>query len=340
MTQITESLNSNLILVTGGTGFVGSLLVKKLVAGGEKVRVIYRKDSDLSVLADVKDKIELVEADILDIPSLEIAFKGVAKIYHSAALISYDPDQRDMLFKVNVEGTANVVNIALIQHVKRIVYVSSIASIGGLPNTLIDEETKWEKSDFDTQYGISKKLGEHEIFRGIAEGLEAVVVNPGIILGPGFWEQKNAAKLYSAVEKGFPFYTKGTNGYVDVSDVVEASIQLMNSDINGERFILVSENLPLKQVISTIAKLLNKKPPTIAINSFLAKLLPLADWFWSKFSHKKRSLTAENLKVSLQNFQYNNQKIQKAIGFKFMPVEESIRKTAIAYLKYKNKSHE
>lgn len=340
MNHTTESLNDNIILVTGGTGFVGSVLVKKLVANGEKVRVIYRKGSNLSVLEDVKNRIELVEADILDVPSLEIAFQGVTKIYHSAALISYNSNERDLLFKVNVEGTANVVNVALLHQVKRLVYVSSIAAIGGLPDTLIDEETKWEKSDFDTQYGISKKLGEHEIFRGIAEGLNAVIVNPGIILGPGFWEQKNAAKLYSAVEKGFPIYTKGTNGYVDVSDVVEASIQLMNSDINGERFILVSENLPLKHIITTIARLLNMKPPSIAINSFLAKMLPFADWLWCKISDNKRSLTAENLKVSLQNFQYSNQKIKKTIGFEFIPVEETLRNTVSEYLKYKNKSHE
>lgn len=324
-----------LILVTGGTGFLGSALVKKLVVSGENVRVIYRASSDLSILSEVKDKIELVEADILDIPSLENAFKGVTKIYHSAALISYDASERDLLFKINVEGTANVVNIATYHQVKKLLFVSSIAAIGGLPNTLIDENTKWEKNPFDTQYGISKKLAEHEVFRGIAEGLEAVIVNPGVILGPGFWEEKNAAKLFMAVEKGFPIYTNGTNGYVDVEDVVDASIHLMNSDIKEERFILISENVSLKKIISTVATLLNKKPPTIEINRVLAKILPVADWFRSKLKHQKRSLTAENLKVSLQNFQYDNQKIKKAIGFQFKPVEQTLKKTADAYLHYK-----
>ena len=329
------TMNNELTLVTGGTGFLGSLLVKKLVAAGEKVRVIHRANSDLSVLSDVNDKIEFVEADILDIPSLEKAFAGVTKIYHSAALISYDASERDLLFKINVEGTANVVNIALYHQVKRLLFVSSIAAIGGLPDTIIDETAKWEKNPYETQYGISKKLAEHEVFRGIAEGLDAVIVNPGVILGPGFWEQKNAAKLFIAVEKGFPFFTNGTNGYVDVEDVVNISIQLMNSDIKEERFILISENVSLKKIISTVATLLNKKPPSIEIRGFLAKTLPVADWFWSKIKHKKRSLTAENLMVSLQNFQYDNHKIKKAIGFQFKPVDETLKKIADAYLQYK-----
>ncbi|MDB5227062.1 MAG: family NAD(P)-dependent oxidoreductase, partial [Bacteroidota bacterium] len=217
-----------MVFVTGASGFLGGELVNQLVTAGEQVRIIKRPSSNLSHLQKILDKIEIFEGDILDVPSLEIAFEGIEKIYHSAAVIGYDSSFYDAMYKTNIEGTANVVNIALQKNVKRIVHVSSIAAIGGKPGEMIDEETKWEKNKWTTQYGITKMLAEREIWRGIQEGLEAVIVNPGIIVGIGNDDHKATIRLFKRIaSKKLPFYTNGTNGFIDVEDVARICIQLM-----------------------------------------------------------------------------------------------------------------
>jgi dihydroflavonol-4-reductase len=318
-----------MVLVTGASGFLGGELVKQLVANGESVRIIVRKSSQISHLKSIIHQLDVVEADILDVPSLEIAFEGIEKIYHSAAIIGYDESYYDAMYKTNIEGTANVVNVALTKNVKRILHVSSIAAIGGKPNELISEETKWEKNQWTTHYGITKMLAEREIWRGISEGLDAVIVNPGIIIGVGNDEHKSLIQLFKRIaNKKMPFYTNGTNGFIDVEDVAKASILLMNSEMKSERYILINENISFKDYFEKIAKVLNVEAPKRALNKTNGNLFVLLDWLLSRFSVRKRSLTKENLKISLENFSYSNQKIKKTLEIDFIDFDETIRKIA------------
>ncbi len=318
-----------MVLVTGASGFLGGELVKQLVANSESVRIIKRPNSKITHLDSILHKIEIVEADILDVPSLEIAFDGVEKIYHAAAIIGFDGSFYDQMYKTNIEGTANVVNIAKDKGVKKILHISSIAAIGGKPNAIITEKTTWEKNKWTTHYGITKMLAEREIYRGIAEGLEAVIVNPGIIIGVGNDEHKSLLKLFKRIaDKKMPFYTNGKNSFIDVIDVAKTSILLMNSNINAERFILVNENIYLKDYFKKIAIEMNVDAPKRALNYTNGKLLVFADWLSSKFTSKKRRLTKENLKISLEEFNYSNEKIKQALQIDFIQTDETIKNIA------------
>ena len=314
-----------MILVTGASGFLGSELVKQLVANGESVRIIVRPSSDISHLASIKDKIEIVEADILDVPSLEMAFDGVEKIYHSAAVIGYDSSFYDAMYKCNIEGTANVVNVALTKGIKKLLHVSSIAAIGGKPNDLISEDTKWEKNEWTTHYGITKMLAEREVWRAEQEGLEVVMVNPGIILGSSSNENKATMRVFKRIASGkMPFYSNGTNGFIDVRDVARICIQLMNSPVHSERFILINQNLSFKDYFERIAKRLNVQPPKRALNKTLGNVFLFADWMASTLSRRKRSFTKEIFKVSMEHFEYSNEKIKRQLDYTFIPFDETI----------------
>lgn len=318
-----------MVLVTGASGFLGGELVQQLVANGESVRIIKRASSKLAHLSSILHKIEIVEADILDVPSLETAFEGIEKVYHSAAVIGYDSSFYDAMYKCNIEGTANVVNVALAKGVKKILHISSIAAIGGKPNELITEKTKWEKNEWTTHYGITKMLAEREIYRGIAEGLNAVIVNPGIIIGVGNDEHKSLIQLFKRIAaKKMPFYTTGTNGFVDIEDVARTSILLMNSDVVAERFILIGENISFKNYFEKIAGATGVEAPQRALNKTNGNLFVFLDWLSSKFTHKKRGLTKENLKVSLEKFEYSNEKIKQQLNYSFIPLDETIQKIA------------
>jgi dihydroflavonol-4-reductase len=314
-----------MILVTGASGFLGSELVKQLIANGESVRIIVRPSSDISDLASIKDKIEIMEGDILDVPSLEIAMDGIEKIYHSAAVIGYDDSFYDSMYKCNIEGTANVVNVALTKGIKKLLHVSSIAAIGGKPNDLISEETKWEKNEWTTHYGITKMLAEREVWRAEQEGLEVVVVNPGIILGSSSNENKATMRVFKRIASGkMPFYSNGTNGFIDVRDVAKICIQLMNSPIHSERFILINQNLSFKDYFERIAKRLNVQPPKRALNKTLGNVFLFADWMASTLSRRKRSFTKEIFKVSMEHFEYSNEKIKRQLDYTFIPFDETI----------------
>ncbi|HOY41150.1 MAG TPA: NAD-dependent epimerase/dehydratase family protein [Chitinophagales bacterium] len=314
-----------MILVTGASGFLGSELVKQLIANGESVRIIVRPSSDISDLASIKDKIEIMEGDILDVPSLEIAMDGIEKIYHSAAVIGYDDSFYDSMYKCNIEGTANVVNVALTKGIKKLLHVSSIAAIGGKPNDLISEDTKWEKNEWTTHYGITKMLAEREVWRAEQEGLEVVVVNPGIILGSSSNENKATMRVFKRIACGkMPFYSNGTNGFIDVRDVAKICIQLMNSPIHSERFILINQNLSFKDYFERIAKRLNVQPPKRALNKTLGNVFLFADWMASTLSRRKRSFTKEIFKVSMEHFEYSNEKIKRQLDYTFIPFDETI----------------
>ncbi|QQR98807.1 MAG: NAD-dependent epimerase/dehydratase family protein [Sphingobacteriales bacterium] len=316
-----------MVLVTGASGFVGGELVHQLVANGEQVRIIVRKNSNINYLKNIISKIDVVEADILDIMSLEEAFVGVEKIYHSAAIIAYNKKQYDAMYKTNIEGTSNVVNAALSCGVKKILYISSIAAFAAKPNTIVDEETKWEENEWNTAYGVTKQMAERQIFRGIEEGLEATIINPGIIIGVGHDEQKSIMQLFKRIAKGkMPFYVPGRNGMIDVKDVVNISILLMNGAYNKERFIAINENIYFKDYFQMIAKAVNKPAPKYKLPKIIATIGYTMDAILSFINpNRKRAYTKENAKVAMQDFFYNNQKLKQTLNYQFIPFENTIQ---------------
>lgn len=321
-----------MILVTGGTGFLGSHLIRALVAAGKPVRALYRQQPSPR-LQDISDKIEWVPGDIMDIFSLEDALVGVTQVYHCAAIVSFQAEDRNRLLKINVEGTANVVNMSLDAGVKKLLYVSSVAAIGrARENAAVNEECEWEDSKNNSRYSVSKFQGEMEVWRGIAEGLDAVIVNPSIILGAGFWDDGSGALLKNAW-KEFPYYTQGVNGFVDVEDVVLAMIQLMDSDINAERFILSADNWDYQRLFTTMATALSKKPPHIAAKPWMAEVVWRLEKVKGMITGKRPLVTKETARTAQMKVYYENRKLLTALPqFQFRPLEQTIQRIAGAFL--------
>jgi dihydroflavonol-4-reductase len=321
-----------MILVTGGTGFLGSHLIRALVAAGKPVRALYRQQPSPR-LQDISDKIEWVPGDILDVFTLEDAMVGVTQVYHCAAVVSFQAADRDRLLKINVEGTANVVNMALDAGVEKLLYVSSVAAIGrARDNAAVNEECEWEDSKNNSRYGISKFQGEMEVWRGIAEGLDAVIVNPSIILGAGFWDDGSGSLLKNAW-KEFPYYTEGVNGFVDVEDVVQAMIRLMDSGISAERYILSAGNWGYQRLFTTMAQALGKKPPHIAAKPWMAEVVWRLEKVKGMITGKHPLVTKETARTAQMKVIYENNKVLNALpGFQFRPLEDTIQHIATAFL--------
>ena len=333
-----------MILVTGATGLVGSHLLYQICRTEDKIRATKRDCSNLAVVKQVFSyytnhveslfkKIEWVDADLLNICELEEAFNDVTKVYHCAAWVSFNPKHKQQMIHNNVEGTANIVNLCLTNKVHKLCHVSSVAAIGRTGNsTIINEETPWLDGPENSNYAISKYHSQLEVWRGIEEGLHAVIINPTIILGPGDWE-KGSSVIFHQVAKGMPFYTTGTNGFVDVRDVANVMIQLMQSNLISKRFILCSESLPLKQTFDYIAVAMGKKKAYLKAGPFInaigwriAKLISLV-------TGKTPMLTKETANTSNKTYIYENNKIKKALNFEFISVKQSCNDFSKLYLK-------
>jgi nucleoside-diphosphate-sugar epimerase len=324
-----------MILVTGGTGLVGAHLLLHLTEKEATVRSIFRtsegieKTKSLFLLYQKEhlfSKIDWVEADINDVCSLITAFKNVKYVYHCAGLISYDPNDEELLRKINIEGTANIVNFCVEFQIKKLCHVSSIATLGSLtPNeTQVTEEVEWNLESPHSDYAISKYGGEMEIWRGQQEGLDIVIVNPGVILGAGFWNQ-GSGLFFSSIKKGFPFYTKGSTGFVGVNDLVKIMIQLMNSKITGERFTLIAENLTFKNIISLIAEKLEAKKPQFEAKLWMTALGWRLDWLVNVIFRTKRKLSKYSAN-SLHSTDYiSNEKIKNTLNFEFQRIDVVIK---------------
>lgn len=318
-----------MIFVTGATGLVGSYLCRYLMEKGEPVTALKRKTSKLDLLANVATKINWIEGDLLDVDLLLDATKNCKQIYHCAALVSYQKKMHQQLIDINVTGTKNIVNAALFNDAKKIVHVSSIAALGtNIKQKIINEKQNADK--WNSAYGLSKHLAELEIFRGIAEGIDSVIINPSVILGAGYWS-KNSGKLFTQADNNFRYYSSGSTGYVDVRDVVSIMHQLMHHNITNNRFIVSAQNLIFKVVLTDIAILLNKKPPSILAGSFLQNVALSADYFKSLFGKRERFLSRELIKTAYTTQQYDNAKIKAALPISFIPVEKSLREIASAY---------
>jgi nucleoside-diphosphate-sugar epimerase len=333
-----------MILVTGGTGLVGSHLLYQLALQNEKIVAIHRKSSDLNAVQHVfsyyskgADKlfttIKWIEADITDIPSLTKAFKDITYVYHAAAMISFNASDYKNMRKVNIEGTANIVNLCIENRIKKICFVSSIAAIGKpLIGKEITEENEWNIEDNNYGYAITKYGAEIEVWRASQEGVDVVIVNPGLILGSGFW-QNGSGKLFTNMYNGFKFYTEGITGFVGVIDVASIMINLMKSNIKNERYILVSEKNSFKNVFFAIADGFSKKRPSIKATKLLSGLAWRISWLTKKITGRKSLITKQTAQSSHNKYQYSNKKIRKAIRFNFEPLTDTITTTCKFYLK-------
>ena len=333
-----------MVFVTGGTGLVGAHLLYKLAKGEKQVLALKRASSDVfatqkifAYYADQPEvlfkKIKWVDGDILDYFSLEKLLKGVDTIFHCAAIVSFDARQRQQMIGNNVEGTANLVNAALENNVRKFCHVSSIASLGrnteGYPVT---EETKWVPSKKNSGYSESKFFSETEVWRGIEEGLDAVIVNPSIILGPGNWGQ-GSPKLFKTIDNGLKVYTKGVTGYVDVRDVVKAMLLLTEDQLfeqcKGERFLLSAEDWSYQDFFNAIANALGKKPPRYFANDFVLGLAWRAAYLWQLLSGKPPLVSKDSVANANATYAFDGSKIKSfAQGFEYRDIAQTIQEVS------------
>jgi dihydroflavonol-4-reductase len=317
--------------VTGATGLVGSYLVRYLLQRGDTVRALRRTGSDLSLLGADADKVEWVEGDVLDLISLEDAMQGVDKVYHAAAFISFRRSEQQRMIKINAEGTANVVNTALHLGLKKLLHFSSVTAISkGKPGVILTEADEFVDSDADSIYGLSKYLAEMEVWRGMLEGLDAVIVNPSLIIGAGRWDD-SSLKIFKRVHEGISFYPKGSNGYVDVRDVAKTAIALMESDIINERFIINAENLSYQEVMGSIAEHMHLKKPTIPISSLMTTVASLAEGIRSAITGKEPIITREIARLTAADYRYSNEKIKEKLDYEFIPISRSLEEIVVKY---------
>jgi len=331
-----------MILVTGGTGLVGAHLLLHLIENGENVRAIYRTQSNLkktkSVFdfykkSDLFEKINWLEADILDVPSLENAFIDITEVYHSAALISFNPKDEEKLRKTNIEGTANMVNFSIAKDIKKFCFISSIAALGDIAphETHITEETDWNPEKPHSDYAISKYGAEMEVWRAQQEGLNIIIVNPGVILGPipmmNVFEQ-GSNEIYKKVANKLSFYTLGNTGFIAIDDVVKTTFQLMKSEIRNERFTLISDNIVFRDILNTVADTLKVKRPHIHAKPFFMNLLWISDSLFSTLFFRKRSITKATAKASYSTNLYSNEKIKTALGTVFTDIHYYIKNSS------------
>ena len=324
-----------MILVTGGTGLVGAHLLLHLVDNEVAIRAIYRNINAIEKTKSLFNlhhkehlfsKIEWIKADIIDVPSLTIAFDKIEYVYHCAGLISFDPKDEDLLRKTNIEGTANIVNLCIDFKVKKLCHVSSIAALGDLAQneTVISETSEWNPEMFHSDYAISKYGAELEVWRGFQEGLAVVILNPGVILGSTLWKDGSGA-IFTKIKNGLLFYTKGQTGYIGVTDVVTIMIQVMNSVINGERFSLVSEHYTYENIITTIANAMGCEPAKYYAKPWMTRIAWKIDWFLTTFFGKKRTLSkyAATTLHSVDN--YSTEKIKNALKYEFQSIDTVLK---------------
>jgi dihydroflavonol-4-reductase len=325
-----EPKNKEMILITGATGFLGAELTRQLTGKGLKVRALKRDSSTIPALLENNPLVEWFVADINEFSSLEDAFEGVTQVFHCAALVSFNPADKFNMIRVNIEGTSNVVNLCA-QYEARLVHVSSVAALGDAKKgaTEITENDYWEYNAHVHAYAISKYEGEMEVWRGIAEGLDAVIVNPSVIIGASAGDQGSGA-IFKLIQNGLSYYTKGATGIVDVADVAKCMIALMESSQSGERFTISADNLHYKAFFELIAAGFGVKAPEKEAKPWMMAIAWRGAKLMSLFTGKPASLTKDAAKSSLNESLYSNAKIRKAIEIEFKPLPQSIAEVCAA----------
>ncbi|WP_017260127.1 NAD-dependent epimerase/dehydratase family protein [Pedobacter arcticus] len=320
-----------MILVTGGTGFLGAELVFRLLQTEEKVRCIKREDSVIpEKLIPFSVRIEWLNADILDFSDLEDAFEDITQVYHCAALVSFDESLKTEMLQVNAEGTANVVTLCVKNEIEKLVYVSSIAALGSAKaDGLINEACFWEGFEIKDAYAVSKYRAEMEVWRGINEGLNAVIVNPSVIIGADAGTSGSGA-IFESVKNGLSYYTRGATGFVDVEDVTNCMILLMNNPVKQERFILNAENITYQNLFEQTARAFGIAEPHKLAKPWMLNFAWRFTSFKNLFLGKKGGINKTVAKTANKVSQYDNQKIKTLLNYEFIPLKQSIIEIAKA----------
>jgi nucleoside-diphosphate-sugar epimerase len=324
-----------MILVTGGTGLLGSHLLVELTKSTNTIRAIYRSENRLNAVEklfqyylgdsylDFWKKIEWVSADILDVESLKFAFQGVDIVYHSAGFVSFATSDFRRCIKINREGTANIVNLCLRFQVKKLGYVSSTAAIGGKEGGLITENDKWENTPLTSGYSVSKYSAEKEVWRGIEEGLNAVMINPCVILGPGNWDETSLT-IFKNVSKGMKYYPTGANATVDARDVASCLVSLVDSEISKERFLCIGSNQTFQQLFTEIASQAKAQVPSSPISKkWLVFLARISGPFY-RLLGKKSPLALDTINSAYKNLKYDNSRIKDITSHSFYSLQETV----------------
>lgn len=321
---------------------LGAHVLYELTNAGKAVRAIYREEAKQDLVAKIfsyytdspqqlLDKVNWVKADLMDVSEVADAMLGISEVYHCAALVSFDNRDDDKLMTINPQTTANVVNTALDCGVRKLVHVSSVAALGrAVQGKPIDEKSQWLESKHNSIYAKSKYLSELEVWRATEEGLDAVIVNPSIILGPGNWKEGSAA-IFNTVGKGFKFYTEGVNGYVDARDVAAVMLKLMDSNISAERFVTVGENVSYHEVFDQIAEQLESPKPTIHAKPWMGNLVWRIEKVKSMLFGGKPMITKGTARTSHQKNYYSNDKVRERLGFEFRPLRDTISDLSAFY---------
>ena len=325
-----------MIFVTGGTGLVGSHILLKLSQRNILFKALKRENSSLNICKEVFtyynaeskfNQIKWVDGDINDIPSLEEGMKDCSQVIHTAAIVSFhNNDDEEIMLKINIEGTINIVNVALGLEINKLAYISSIAALGrNTTSDIIDEDCMFRINEKESSYSLSKYYSEQEVWRASQEGLDVVILNPSVILGPGDWN-KGSSQIFQKIYEGLKYYTNGSTGYVDVMDVAECSIKLLLSDIKNERFIINGENLKYREVFDMIAIEFKKKKAAIKVTPFLKETAWRMELIRSFITGKRPLITKETVNTAMRDSSYSTKKIENAISFKFVPIKESVKR--------------
>lgn len=333
---------AGIVFVTGGTGFLGAYIITNLVEKGHAVRALRRSSSRLPffVPAAIWEQVEWIEGDVLDVVALQEGMEGATSVIHSAAIVSFSESNRDEMYKVNIGGTANVVNLALETGVKRLLHISSVAALGRTKNvSTVTEEKKWEVNNANTHYAITKHEAEMHVWRGFAEGLEGVIINPSTILGFGNWHQSSCA-IFKNAYKEFPWYTKGVNGFVGVEDAAEAAVQLLFSNITEKRFIVNGENRSFQSLFSSMAQGFGKRPPHRYANRVLGEVAWRMEAVKGFFTGSKPLLSKETAKIAHNHTSFDNSALLQLLpAFRYQPLDSVIKDACIRYQRAMNEGN-
>ncbi|MBI2966386.1 MAG: NAD-dependent epimerase/dehydratase family protein [Bacteroidetes bacterium] len=343
-----------MVFVTGGTGLVGSHLLIDLVRMGKDVVALKRTDSNLEPVrfifesglpggTELFSKIKWIDGDILDIAGLSGSMKNCDEVYHCAAIVSNNPHKKKMMIDANVRGAANMVNAAMENSVRKFCFVSSIAVLGSEyeigSGEMIDERNdQGTIYDYST-YAVTKLGGEREVWRGMAEGLNAVIVNPGVIIGPGNWG-KSSTSFFTTLRKGLKFYSTGIIGFVDARDVAKVMVELMGKNIFGERYIVIAENLSYRDVLFNIAGEINARKPSIHVGKRFLNIAWRFEHLRSFIFNLKPALPRDIAQPAYQKLYYSNKKISDTLNYRFIPIKKAITDTARIFLEWEKKNAE
>jgi nucleoside-diphosphate-sugar epimerase len=329
-----------MILVTGATGLLGSGLIFNLAQQGKKVRALKRHTSNMSRVnryfdpyPDLMNQIEWVIGDVAGYDTIDDNLDGITHVYHCAGKVSFHDADNNLMLHDNILGTANLVNACLIRPEIRLCHVSSVAALGrSSQGEKIDENSMWKQSPYNSVYAVSKFSSEREVWRGVAEGLNAVIINPSIIVGPGNWKT-DSSMMFTRIWKGLKFYTDGVTGFVGLDDVITCMTQLMNSDVTGQRYIISSQNVSFKEFFEKISQQLNKPAPSIHAGKILSELAWRMELIKGYITNKKPAITRENAISASKISYYDSSKIKQQLNIDFKSIDDMVSDTAKIFLK-------